>query len=146
MRRQNSSANQICLFLFWLTFNMNNKEFPYVVRLAAILVSLFIIVTVLYYLKIVLVPLLFSVIFAVMLFPFGIRFEKWGFSKGLASFITVLIATVFLVFLAYLILRQVGVFLQQTPQLTDKSNKIIDNIQQFATQKFGFKKAVLAHA
>ena len=102
--------------------------------------------TVLYYLKIVLVPLLFSVIFAVMIFPFSIRFEKWGFSKGLASFVTILITTVFLVFLAYLILRQAGIFLQQTPQLTDKSNKIIDNIQQFATERFGVKKAVLAHA
>jgi predicted PurR-regulated permease PerM len=91
------------------------------------------------------VPLLFSVIFSVILFPFSLRLEKWGLSKGFASFITVFIATIVLVFLAYLIIRQIGIFLQQTPQLTDKSGKIIDSIQQFATKKFGIKKAVLAN-
>ena len=124
---------------------MENKEFPYVIRLAAILISLFLIAAVLYYTKVVVVPLLFSVIFSVMLFPFSLRLEKWGFSKGFASFITVLITTIVLVFLAYLIIRQIGIFLQQTPQLTDKSGKIIDNIQQFATKRFGIKKAVLAN-
>jgi predicted PurR-regulated permease PerM len=124
---------------------MENKEFPYVVRLAAILISLFLIAAVLYYTRVVVVPLLFSVIFSVMLFPFSLRFEKWGFSKGFASFITVFIATIVLVFLAYLIIRQIGIFLQQTPQLTDKSGKIIDSIQQFATKRFGIKKAVLAN-
>jgi len=124
---------------------MENKEFSYVVRLAAILISLFLITAVLYYTRVVVVPLLFSVIFSVMLFPFSLRLEKWGLSKGFASFITIFIATIVLVFLAYLIIRQLGIFLQQTPQLTDKSGKIIDNIQQFATKKFGLKKAVLAN-
>jgi predicted PurR-regulated permease PerM len=125
---------------------MENKDFPYVIRLAAILISLVLIVAVLYYLKVVLVPLLFSIIFSVMLFPFSLRFEKWGISKGLSSFITIFITTIFLVFLAYLIFRQIEIFLQQIPQLTDKSNKIIDNIQQFGTEKFGIKKTILANA
>jgi predicted PurR-regulated permease PerM len=125
---------------------MENKNFSYAIRLAAILVSLALIAAILYYLRVVLVPLLFSVIFSVMLFPFSLRLERWGFSKGLASFITIFITTFILVFLAYLILRQTGIFFQQVPQLTDKSNKIIDAVQKFATEKFGIKKTVLANA
>lgn len=125
---------------------MENKRFPYVLRLAAILISLSLIVVILFYLKVVLVPLLFSVIFSVMLFPFSLRFEKWGISKGISSFVAVFITTLILAFLVYLISRQLAIFLQQIPQLTGKTNKIIDSIQQFGTEKFGIKKTVLANS
>ena len=45
---------------------MEHTRLPYIVRIAAILIVLVLLVTVLYYLKIVLVPLLFSIIFAVI--------------------------------------------------------------------------------
>jgi predicted PurR-regulated permease PerM len=125
---------------------MENKDFSYVVRLAAILVSLALITAILYYLRVVLVPLLFSIIFSVMLFPFSLRLETWGLSKGLASFITIFITAFILVFLAYLIFRQMGIFFQQIPQLSDKTNKIIDSIQKFGTEEFGIKKTILANA
>jgi predicted PurR-regulated permease PerM len=94
--------------------------------------------------KVVFVPLLFSIIFAVMLYPFCQRFEKFGFSKGLSAFVAVFLGTICLALLGYLILRQVSIFLHQVPALSDKTNKIIDNIQQYAVKNFRMKKTNFA--
>lgn len=120
------------------------NRFPYILRLASILISLFLITAALYYMKVVFVPLLFSIIFAVMLYPFCQRFEKFGLSKGLSAFVAVFLATICLALLGYLILRQVSVFLHQIPELSDKTNKIIENVQQYAAKNFRMKKTNLA--
>jgi predicted PurR-regulated permease PerM len=121
---------------------VQQTRFPYILRLASILVCLFLITAALYYMKVVFVP--FSIIFAVMLYPFCQRFEKFGFSKGLAAFVSVFFATLCLAFLGYLILRQVSIFLHQVPELSDKTNKIIENIQQYAIRNFRIKKTNFA--
>ena len=123
---------------------MQQNRFPYVLRLACILIVLFLITAALYYMKVVFVPLLFSIIFAVMLYPFCQRLESLGVSKGLSSFTAVFIATVCLALLAYLILRQVSIFLHQIPQLSEKTNKIIDNIQQYASKNLRMRKTNFA--
>src|SRR5438045_3897823 len=99
--------------------NMNNEQrSPYVLRLASILIVIVLLVISLYYSKAVLVPMLFSIIFAVMLFPFSIRLEKWGLGKGLAAFTTVFITSLFIGFLFYLLFNQVSSFITHAPQLT----------------------------
>ena len=90
--------------------------------LAAILISCTLIVFGLYQFKVVFVPLLFSIIFAVMIFPFCMKLEKWGFSKGLAAFTSVFIATMILGFIGYILLSQVSIFTEQIPQISNKMN------------------------
>ena len=124
---------------------MQQRSSPYIVRLASILIVLFLIAAALYYMKVVFVPLLFSIIFAVMLYPFCSRLERIGLSKGLASFAAVFITTIFLILLAYLVIRQITIFLQQIPQLSEKTNKIIDNVQQYASQNLRMKKTNFAN-
>lgn len=124
---------------------MNQQaRFPYILRTASIFIVLVLLVVTLYYLKVVLVPILFSVIFAVMLFPFSLRLEKWGFAKGLAAFITVFITTVLLGFLVYLILTQLSTFFGQVPQLSGKLSNIVDAIRDFLADQFGVKRSVMA--
>ena len=88
--------------------------------------------------------MLFAIIFAVMLFPFCIRLEKWGFGKGLASFATVFMTTVFLGFLVYLLFNQVSAFITHAPQLSDKLDSIVRSIRDFAADRFHLKKTVVA--
>jgi len=124
---------------------MNNEpRSSYIFRLACIFIVIVLLVTCLYYLKAVLVPMLFAIIFAVMLFPFCIRLEKWGFGKGLASFTTVFITTVFLGFLVYLLFNQVSSFITHAPQLSGKLDSIVKSIRDFAAEKFHLKKTVVA--
>jgi predicted PurR-regulated permease PerM len=68
----------------------------------------------------------------------------FGVSKGLSAFVAVFLATICLALLGYLILRQVSNFLQQIPELSAKSNKIIENIQQYAAQNLRMKKTNFA--
>ena len=116
----------------------------YITRIASIFVTITLVVVALYYLKIVMVPLLFAIIFAVMIFPFCVKFEKWGLSKGLAAFTTVFTATLILSFLIYLLFTQLTGFLDQVPQLTVKVNGLINNIKDFAAEKFSLKRAVVS--
>ncbi len=113
---------------------------PYIVRLAAILVSITLIVLVLYHIKVVIVPLLFSIIFAVMIFPFCKRFEKWGFSKGVAAFLAVFFFTAVLGVLVYILFVQLSIFTDHIPQITDKLNVIINQLRDFAANKLSMKR------
>jgi predicted PurR-regulated permease PerM len=120
------------------------KEYPYILRFAAILVALVSLVAMLYYLKVILVPVLFSSIFAVMLFPFARRLEKWGFGRGPAAFTTVFVTSVILGFLVYLIFSQLSTFLMQIPELSKKSNELVTGIRDFLSKKLGIRKSVMA--
>ncbi|HEX6192052.1 MAG TPA: AI-2E family transporter [Chitinophagaceae bacterium] len=124
---------------------MNQQaRFPYILRVASIFIVLVLSVMTLYYLKVVLVPILFSILFAVMLFPFSLRLERIGFAKGLAAFITVFVTTLLLGFLVYLIFTQLSTFFSQVPQLSEKMNKIVDTVRDFLVGQLGIKKSVMA--
>ena len=114
---------------------------PYVVRLAATLIAVLLIVLALYFLKIVIVPLLFSIIFAVMIFPFCLRLEKWGIPKGIAAFLSVFFFTGILAILAYIIYTQVGIFADHIPQISAKLNSTINEFRDFMAHKFSLKKS-----
>lgn len=118
---------------------------PYIIRLAAILVSLSLLVLGLYYLKVVLVPLVFSIIFAVMLFPLCLRFERWGFSKGIAAFSSVFAGTLILGLLAYVLIRQVSLFTDHLPQISARMNSMIDQLKDYAVHKFNMKRTEAAN-
>ena len=115
---------------------------PYILRLAAILIASILIALALYYMKVVIVPLLFSIIFSVMIFPFCLKLEKWGCSKGFAAFTTVFLTTIFLGFLGYILFTQISIFTENIPQISKKMNLLIDDVRDFAAQKLSMKKSV----
>ncbi|MBK5272225.1 MAG: AI-2E family transporter [Bacteroidia bacterium] len=117
---------------------------PYIIQLAAILISITLIIFGLYQLKVVFIPLLFSIIFAVMIFPLCFRLEKLGFSKGLAAFVTVLFTTIILGLIGYILVAQISLFTEQIPEITHKINLLINDLRDFAAHKFSMKKTVVA--
>jgi len=123
---------------------MNETRFPYILRLAAIMVTLVLTVLTMYFLKVVLVPLLFSIIFAIMLFPACSRMEKWGLPRGLSSFMTVFLGTFILGFLAYTIFMQIGSFSKHLPEIQDRMSGLIDKVRDYAAERFNIKKAVVS--
>jgi predicted PurR-regulated permease PerM len=114
---------------------------PYILRLAAILVSAFLIVLAFYFLRVVFIPLLFAIIFAVMIFPFSLRLEQWGVPKGISAFTAVFIFTLVLGLIAYVICVQLAAFADQLPETTVKLNKAINEVRDFLAQKFSMKKS-----
>ncbi len=117
---------------------------PYILTFASILISVVLLVLVLYYFEVVIVPLLFSIIFAVMIFPFCSWLERWNFSKGMAAFTIIFIATILLCFLGYILFTQVSIFTESIPQITKKINLLINDLRDFAAHKLSIKKSVVA--
>ena len=122
---------------------MNQVRQPYILRLASILVVITLIVLVLYQLEVVIIPLLFSIIFSVIIFPFCLKLEKWGFSKGIAAFTTVFIATLILGLLSYILFTQASIFTDNIPQISKKISLLINNLRDFAAHKLSIKKSVV---
>jgi len=120
---------------------MEENTQPYIIRLAAMLISALLIVVGLYCLKIVLIPLLFAIIFAVMIFPFSLRLEKWGFHKGVAAFTAVFLFTVILGMIAYIVYVQLTVFVDHIPGISAKLNHALNDVRDFAARKFNMKKS-----
>jgi len=113
-----------------------------IVRYAAIFILLIAIVFILAQLKVVLVPVCFAIVFAVMLFPLALRMEKAGFGKALSSLIAVVIMTILAVALLAFLFRQVGHLLQEAPVLFGKMGQLVDRMETFISEKLYIKKSV----
>jgi predicted PurR-regulated permease PerM len=119
---------------------MREIRIPYILRLASILLTLVLVVVMLYYLKVVMVPLFFSIIFAIMLYPVCFRLEKWRISRGVSSFLTVFLGTIVLSFLAYTFFVQLSNFADQIPQVSARMSTLIDELRDFLARKFSMSK------
>lgn len=121
------------------------NPFPFSLRLAGWLISAVIIVYILYILQDMLVPLIFSALFAVMLFPASKRLEKWGFPRILSISISLILFFTIIIGLIYLVTMQIQDFDEQLPKLTQKATYWTDKFQKFISETFHLsrKKQVL---
>lgn len=117
-----------------------SKSFPFSVRLAGWLLSAILIVFILYVLRETVVPLTFSVLFAVMLYPICALLERWRFPRLLAISISLVIFFAILVGLIYLASVQIISFGEELPRLEKKANYWIDQGQDFLSDNFGMSR------
>jgi predicted PurR-regulated permease PerM len=113
-----------------------------ILRYAATLILLISIVFILAQLKVVLVPVCFAIVFAVMLFPLALRMEKAGMGKALSSIVAVIIMTLIAVALFAFLLRQVGFLFQEAPVLIGKLGAMLDRLETFVSDKLYIRKSV----
>src|SRR5687767_9616580 len=99
------------------------------IRLAAILISIVLIILISAKLQVIIVPIVFSVIFSVMLYPLACKLESWGLNKALAALLSVFIANVVIGVLIYFLASQISSLNDQAPQLVEKFNVLIKKIQ-----------------
>ncbi|MFN3380613.1 MAG: AI-2E family transporter [Runella zeae] len=116
------------------------KSYSFSVRLAAWLLSAILIVYILYMLRETLVPLTFSVLFAVLLYPICAFLESWRVPRILAITIAQVLFFVALVGLIYLASVQVISFGEELPRLEKKANYWIDQGQDFLSDNFGMSR------
>ena len=113
----------------------------YPIRLAAILVSVVIVVLISAKLQVIIVPIIFSIIFSVMLYPLTCRLEKWGLGKALAALLSVFTAAVVLGAIVYFLCTQISSLNDQAPQLGEKMNLLTKKIQTHVSTHYGIKKS-----
>jgi predicted PurR-regulated permease PerM len=111
-----------------------------ILRYAAILVLLISIVFILSQLKVVLVPICFSIVFAVMLFPLAHRIEHAGLGRAASAFIAVAIMTILVAGLFIMLARQFGNLLQEAPILIRKTSVLVDQIESLIARTFYMNK------
>ena len=116
--------------------NSTNKK-PYSYELASSLLALVLIITVLYFLQGVLVPLMFSILIAISLFPVAHFLEKFNLNRVVSSILSVILAVVVISGLIWFIVHQVIVIGHNGTDLQDRFITVFNTIQHWVTIKFG---------
>ena len=120
---------------------MKELRFASPLRTASILIILVICFVILSWAQDVIVPLLFSVIFSSMLFPICFRLEKWGCHKGLAAFVSVLVAGVATALFLAIVAMQVVHLVGQAPQFVERISALADKAETMVAQRFHIEKS-----
>ncbi len=119
------------------------NKIPYSKELAYSLLSLVLIIALLYTLQSVLVPLLFSILIAISLFPVTRFLERLRLSRVVSSLLSVFLAVILLGTLVWFIVHQVIVIGSDGAALQGKFMGILDTIQQWVSTKFGIEKSLI---
>jgi AI-2 transport protein TqsA len=109
---------------------------PFYIRLAAILLSVLLILFFMHEGRTIIIPLFFSVLIAFMLLPLTKWFERRRFPKGLAAFASLLIFIIFLGGICFFFGAQTADFARDLPELGVRMQGWVVNLQGWIAQKF----------
>jgi len=113
------------------------------VDIAASLIIIFLVVAILYLLKGLIVPLLFAIIFAIMLFPLCNLLERWRLPRALASVVSILLLILIVAGVIFLLVNQVIVIGQDGEDLGKNFVEIYDSITSWIETTFGIQRGSL---
>jgi predicted PurR-regulated permease PerM len=113
------------------------KQSP-VVHYTFVLIGLSLLVFVLRKLDGILLPILFAALLSVLLLPLVVRLENWKFPRVWAIITSLVIVIAALTGLFYLFGTQIMDLRDEWPKLQEKSIQYFDQIQQWASVKFGY--------
>jgi predicted PurR-regulated permease PerM len=111
-------------------------KLPFYVRLAAILLSLVLIVFILSAGRRIIIPLFFSVLISLMLLPVTQGLERLKLPRPLAAFTALLVFILFVCSVFYFLGAQVADFSKDIPQLGARMQGWMDDLQSWVTAKF----------
>lgn len=123
---------------------MKELKFASPVRTASILVILVICFVILSWAQDVIVPMLFAVVFSGILFPICFQLEKWGCHKGVAAFISVLVAGVITALFLTVVAMQLVHLAGQGPQFVERLSQLADKAETAIAARFHIGKSAQA--
>jgi len=113
------------------------KQNPFYTKLAMVLISLIALFYIAVLGKTVLVPLVFGLLFSVMLLPLANFFERrLHFPRSLASLLSVLLLVCSLAALLYLVGSQISSLADDWPQFKQQVMSSVTSLQQWISAKF----------
>jgi len=119
-----------------MTDAQKETDYPFYIKLPAILLGLVLGVWILFVLGDILVPIAFSILIAILLNPLYSRFENI-MPKVPAILLTLLIATLVIAGLFYFLSTQISVFLESLPLIKQKLSALLIELQNWSKDKFG---------
>ncbi|WP_215225231.1 AI-2E family transporter [Echinicola shivajiensis] len=121
------------------------RKYPSSITLAAKLIVLFLTVALAYFLKGVLIPLMFALIISIMLYPLCNLFERWKVPRAAASLISVILASLVLSGMIYFIVHQVIIIGKDGSEIASNFGNIYNKIQVWFEATFGLQLGELAN-
>jgi putative permease len=113
------------------------NKLPFYQKLASVLVSLIAIGYLVILGKEILSPLIFSCLFSILLLPLASFMERrFGFRRGLASILAILILVTFISSIIYFVGMQIGDLADDWPQFKIQLNSSLASIQHWIAFKF----------
>jgi predicted PurR-regulated permease PerM len=119
---------------------MQQLRVSFSVRLAAWLLSAIMIVYILSVLQDVIIPIVFSVLFSVLLYPVCKKLERWRIPRVWAIVVSQVLFTSVLGLLVYLATIQIADFDEKLPALTEKAEYWTKKLQDFVSDQFHLSK------
>ncbi len=116
---------------------MQVKQYPFYIKSTVILLGIILLTYCLINLRDILVPVSFSVIFAILLNPLVNRFRKSGISHVFSIIIAMLIAAVIFFGILYFLSSQIIGFGDDLPLIKSKFSSILNQLQLWVQIKFG---------
>ena len=113
-------------------------------NLATSLLAIVLVVFILWSTQTVVIPLLFSIILAVMVFPIARFMERFGINRIFSTVLSLLIAILIFAGLSYLIVMQVIDISKDAATITVKLEKLFNEGLQWVTQTFNISQNELS--
>ncbi len=120
------------------TTNGTDKELkpPFYAKVTIILIGLFVLTWILFYTQAIVVPLIFSLIFAILLHPVVLFFQKLKINRIFAIFITLILAFAIVTSVGIFIASQASKFGEAWPKLVEKFTDLLNKITSWASGYF----------
>src|SRR5829696_4180401 len=119
-----------------MTEIQKEPDYPFYIKLPAILLGLVLGFWILYILGDILVPVAFSVLIAILLNALYSRFDSF-MPKVPAILLTILVAIIVVAGLFYFLSTQISVFIESLPLIKQKLSSLLIELQQWSKEKFG---------
>ncbi|AUD02228.1 AI-2E family transporter [Spirosoma pollinicola] len=115
-------------------------ELPSYAKLVCVLLSLVVIIYGLHALQGLLIPLVFAILFSVLLFPLAKRLENWRVPRVLAIILCLLLTLGVLTALFWGISIQISNFSEVIPKFVEKATAYVNSIRTFADEKLNIDR------
>lgn len=136
----NTTIKAVRVLITSMDIRPREIQLPPYARLTCILLSLVIIVYGLHTLQGILIPLVFAILFAVLLFPLARRLESWRLPRLLAILLCLLLTLAVIVGILYAVSLQISSFAEVIPQLIERGNKYLSQLQTYADERFNIDR------
>ena len=117
--------------------NTNSSfNLPFYVKTTILLVGIFVFISMLYIAQDIIVPLIFSVMIAVLLYPIVNFFVRMKINRVFAIIFTLFLTILVTASLAVLIFRQASIFVESWPIMVEKFSVTINEFTQWGSRYF----------
>jgi predicted PurR-regulated permease PerM len=94
-------------------------------------------VIVLFYGKVVLIPIVFAAMLAMLMAPVCRRLDKWGAHRGVSSFVCIFILLIVLSGMLLIVIAEISSFASEFSAIEKKANDLLSQAQEFVESTFG---------